>query len=549
MEASSHLKKMLESFSKKLEEQSKPVPNDDRRARYCEYITRFSSYFSRERWYLTGSTVTRMRLRSLTDEGDYDYLIISGISIPKDALEHRNDVPCFVHIRTDKVKTFVFDEDLKVDGKYLHSKVLKELDKRAFEITSGLLPVLMSPVASQSYIGLNQNINPGTSQVNYFGANLNGDFELAVQSTDLSSTVKEHLCNLSGVLGGVNSENTMMPCLLRMLATLIKEAVLSENISPPSPKKVCRRDSIESTLRFDFKSSKDFIAAFLIDGTLQCMDEWKKNMMNRKKAFWPKEDTIDKIYASEVYVVAKPAIVSPDLPRDFCFGFNQAERLLAESLSPDQRMCMLLLKSLQKGFLGEYSDVLTTFHWSTAFYHKCEETDPALFHRETMLQALGSVLSYMCDCLRSRYLKHYFVESNLIAHISPEKADKIAAKIKQIIRDPESALPVYFEKGVCTRNMTVSDEDLLKRSEEPDAGCQVTKVLELWVQLQRAASAEDSKLTRALLDTFLLILQKEMGFLENETLSMEAIVNSLVTQGVRYVASTICSFLAETSSK
>ena len=198
---------------------------------------------------------------------------------------------------------------------------------------------------------------------------------------------------------------------------------------------------------------------------------------------------------------------------------------------------------------GEYSDILTTFHWSTAFYHKCEEIDPALFQSETVLQALGCVLSYMCDCLRRRYLKHYFVESNLIAHISPDKADKIAAKIKQILRDPESALPVYFEKGVCTRNMTVSDEDLLKRSEEPDAGCQVTKVLELWVQLQKAASAEDSKLTRALLDTFLLILQKEMGFLENESLSMEEIVNSLVTQGVRYLASTICSFLAEASSK
>lgn len=166
------LRTKLESYFKTLEDQSKPVPNDDRQERYCKYITKFASHFGKERIILTGSTIKRFRLRSHKDEGDFDYLIISGIAIPVDALEQRDYLPCFVHIRADKLKTS-FSESLIVEGKYLHSKVLKEFEvtKEGFPITSGLKPILTAPKISKGrhskHLEVNLEAKPGTSQVHY----------------------------------------------------------------------------------------------------------------------------------------------------------------------------------------------------------------------------------------------------------------------------------------------------------------------------------------------------------------------------------------------
>ena len=563
--------KKLESFFEILEKQSKPVPNDKRQSRYCEYITRFASHFGKERVYLAGSTVTQMRLRSDKDEGDYDYLIISGISIPKDALEHRSDVPCFVHIRTDKVNTFVFDEDLKVDGKYLHSKVLKELDKRAFEITSGLYAVLTTPKHSQGrqtkHVELNREAKPGISQMHYAGADVEGfnttelyrrepnedslrQLNSAIQSSSLSSSMKGILDSLLCMLANSKPEDFANSLLFQSLGNLIEAATSSEkgeNLPKAKRSKIdSDKDDRESgksySLRYHYKSSKDFIAAFPIDGPLQCMDEWKRNMISRESSFWPKEDTINKIFASEVYVVAKPAIVSPDLHRDLCLGFNQAERLLAESLSSDQRLCMLLLKSLQKGFLGEYSDVLTTFHWSTAFYHKCEEIDPALFNRKTtILQTFNHVLSYMAECLKNRYLRHYFIESNLIAHISPKEADEIAAKIKQVLNDPESALQVYFEKRErdAKPTCTVSERELRRPEKEGETFKE--NMVKTLANFQEAARGDDSKLAKALLDTLFLALQMETDFIKTDIPESSKPGNNLsqlIAKGIQYQTTT-----------
>ncbi|CAG2186730.1 unnamed protein product [Mytilus edulis] len=88
----------LRGMIKRLIEMNKPVINDDRQNKYCSYIMRFLSYFSGERCMVAGSTQEQTRLRIRQDEGDFDYLIISAISIPVSALENREDLPCFVHI-------------------------------------------------------------------------------------------------------------------------------------------------------------------------------------------------------------------------------------------------------------------------------------------------------------------------------------------------------------------------------------------------------------------------------------------------------------------
>ncbi|XP_052698537.1 uncharacterized protein LOC128176318 [Crassostrea angulata] len=555
--------KLSKSYIKTLEDQSKPVPNDNRQERYCKYITKFASHFGNERVILTGSTIKRLRLRSHKDEGDFDYLIISGITIPEDALEQRKDLPCFVHIRTDKLKTS-FSKSLIVDGKYLHSKVLKEFEvtKEGFPITSGLKPILTAPKISKGrhskHLEINLEAKPGTSQIHYSIRKTDdldpeilsvideeddaGNFQSAVRSSNLSTDMKDILCNLVSKLVGTVTIDTALSMLFQTLSGLLISTTSSENSMPPS-KRICKRESETDSdhekvyrVPYLYKSSKDFIAAFPLVGNPSYLENWKQRMMSRKGLFWPKQDTIENICNAELYVVAKPAIVDPNSSIDFCLGFNQAEHILAKSFSPDQKLCLLLLKSLQKGFLESYSDTLTTFHWNNAFYHKCGEINPSLFDRHsTILVALGNVLSYMAKCLENGYLQHYFIESNLLAHISKEKANEIAAKIKEILQDPERTMEVYFEKKPTDQICLISKKDLKRAKESWNQLHQAGNIIGTW------SANDDSTLQNALLDTLQLVLKTDFqgeGSVSEDSpgtsTSGESQIGQLLGEGLRY---------------
>ncbi|XP_063448747.1 uncharacterized protein LOC134728184 isoform X2 [Mytilus trossulus] len=519
LSANMDVSKQRESFYKTLEDQNKDVPNDVRQRRYCKYITNFASHFGKERCMVVGSTTEGTRLRSNINEGDFDYLIISGISIPVDALEHRKDLPCFVHIRGDKFQ-HSFSHNL-VDGKYLPSRILKEVDKEAFKIMRGLFHVLTVPRVTKErqtvHAEFNREAKPGMCTEHYAGFEVVGD--------DLTHSMKYRLTELLSMLAETTHNDIFSSTIGQILVGLIVASVGDPECSHPkrrkqeteanerrttddtSNEKVCR-------VRFNYKSSKDFIAAFPIDGKLQCLEEWKCRILNSDKVFWPSSEAVDKICQSEVYVVAKPAIVDPCTGIDFCLGFNQAEMILASCLSSDQRLCVLLLKSLQKGYLKKYSSILTTFHWKTAFYHKCEHIDSGLFDRHsTILNALEKVLSYMIDCLERKYLKHYFIESNLIAHITETETNEIKGKIKEIIADPEAALQVYFDMNKECESSKQEEEISMIEMEELkkckfDTAIRIPKVLTMMSDLQKEAS-DGSSLTKAIFDTLFMVIEEE----------------------------------------
>ncbi|CAG2250216.1 unnamed protein product [Mytilus edulis] len=504
----------MSSFYKTLEDQNKDVPNDVRQRRYCKYITNFASHFGKEKCMVVGSTTEGTRLRSNINEGDFDYLIISGVSIPVDALEHREDLPCFVHIRGDKFQ-HSFSHNL-VDGKYLPSRILKEVDRDAFKIMRGLFHVLTIPRVTKGrqtlHAEFNRDAKPGMCTEHYAGFEVVGD--------DLTQSMKSRLTDLLSMLGETTQNDIFSSTIVQIFVGLIASSVGDPECSQPKR----RKQDTESTddtpnekvcrVKFNYKSSKDFIAAFPIDGKLKCLDEWKRRILNSDKIFWPSSEAVDKICQSEVYVVAKPAIVDPCTGIDFCFGFNQAEMILASCLSSDQRLCVLLLKALQKGYLKKFSSILTTFHWKTAFYHKCEQIDSGLFDRHsTILNALEKVLSYMIDCLQRKYLKHYFIESNLIAHITETEVNEIQGKIKEIIADPDAALKVYFDMNKECESSKQEEEISMKEMEELkkckfDTANRIPKVVSMMSDLQKEAS-DGSKLTQAIVDTLYMVIEEE----------------------------------------
>ena len=201
-------------------------------------------------------------------------------------------------------------------------------------------------------------------------------------------------------------------------------------------------------LKYFHKSHKDLIPAFSLAGKPKYLDEWR----NRKR-YWPQRQTVDDIYHSNFFVVAKPATVGSNKLIDFCLGYNIAEIKIARAMSSVQRKVVLMLKAFQKSILSEYSDDLTTFHWKTVVYWVSETWSHSLFvdTEHTILLLLKNVLEHMTDCLCQQELQHYFIPANLFAGMDPEKAFQIVSKIVDIQEDPVDALRQFFFEQVNTQ--------------------------------------------------------------------------------------------------
>ena len=108
---------------KRLCEMNEPAVNDERQDKYCKYITIFSSHYKHgdkiEEVRLVGSTKEGLRLRVDRDEGDFDYLANSWIEVPTECLEFREDLPCFVHIKGERVLQQFDGTVTLLDGTYL----------------------------------------------------------------------------------------------------------------------------------------------------------------------------------------------------------------------------------------------------------------------------------------------------------------------------------------------------------------------------------------------------------------------------------------------
>lgn len=236
------------------------------------------------------------------------------------------------------------------------------------------------------------------------------------------------------------------------------------------------------------------------------------------KAFWPRREAIDRIYESEYYVIAKPAIVGAEVRKDFCIGFNNAEMILSSTFSDGQRICFLLLKSLQKGYLREFSERLTSYHWKTAFYYTLETTDSELFATRTgILIVLEKVINFMMKCLEQRFLRHYFINSNLIAHIFEEESHQIIAAIHAIISDPVKALDVYFsnekDDGKLVDQIPNDQiEDLRHQEGDSSRKTHAEAIVSLISRLQTGTGNDSSKFVAAIVDTLAVVVKAEADF-------------------------------------
>ncbi|VDI30504.1 Hypothetical predicted protein [Mytilus galloprovincialis] len=484
----------LREMIKRLIEMNKPAINDDRQNKYCSYIMQLLSYFSGERCMVAGSTQEQTRLRIRQDEGDFDYLIISAISIPVSVLEYRENLPCFVHINglqlVDQLPTVKL-----IDGRYLPSNLLSEIRPEAFKHMRDFHKLLSNFRRTRGpnslHVAIDHYIKPGKTLVSYHdvdcpaldlkhvksntklisdklkqsidqqifdrkydlmsplkkGANLVNAFKKAdIKSDSEGSIFLQTYGSIIDALSFETAENNKSETdtcpneeFYRNKKQSMSRKTKFNNIDYDANGEEFDKDDV--ILKYKSKSSKDFIAAFPLAGKPRFLDEWKQ-----RKRVWPSEHVVNDIYNSEFFVVAKPALTKRERNKDFCLAYNNGEIKLARAMTSVQKKVVLILKAIKKSLLQDYSEILTTFHWKTAVYWNSETLNSLLLvdTEDNVLKLLIKVLDYMINCLRSRELQHFFIPSNLFVGMNENISFEIANKITEVRENPIKALNAFF---------------------------------------------------------------------------------------------------------
>lgn len=466
---------------------SKPVINDRRQNKYCEYISLLLSHFGNERCMVAGSTQEGTRLRLREDEGDFDYLLISEFSVLDSAIEYHHDVPCFVHINCEKLSGKLPFVEL-VEGKYLPSYLLSEVRPEVFNHLRDIFKMVTKPGTRRGRntlrIIIDKRIKPGISLGNYANVECT---DMCISLTEPKTDGKEILSKIRNHIK--NEPTAVQNQILSALCTItnvglvykylvsdgteLRKSNLLQNYGPiinaieRQQKRMHNANEEESEnisqasishtrgnsekknefvlLKYKYKTFKDFIPAFPLKGTPHFLNVWKHRTRNSN---WPPRSSLEKIYNGEIFIVAKPAIHKSSKDKDFCLGFNTAENELAKVMTETQKNVLLIVKALQKNALKTNAEILTTFHWKTALYWVSERVDSKLldkFEFENTEKLLDELLSFMVECLNKCFLEHYFIDSNLFAGKDRRVLNEIKSVVERIMRNPLKALQNFVD--------------------------------------------------------------------------------------------------------
>lgn len=435
---------------KKLEELAAPTRRDEEHATIAHYINLFLSKLNgNEGCGYAGSTVEYTRLHTERDEGDSDFILISGKTIiPTSCLEYNPACPCFVKVRGENLRQD-FNVDL-VNGLYLPADLLRNARPEAFSMLRVIHKALTKTfhtigrntprdlIPRQSQVGIEMREYVGTSSHGYESSDDDDGGSL------LDTNVRGIFRAIGGFLGPVNlfnddsSDGSDTPDESDFSTTTL----YNRTEARPSG----NTNSANNPQSYVSIATKDYVAYFRISGPPKGL-EWFRERKQRK---WPKQKVVDEIMSSNFYLVAKPGLINAREDIDFCFSFTEAERKLFEEIyrnaDPTQRRCYLVLKAINKSALKD-QNILKTFHWKTAFFWISENRSAwnARMLEESVLEALG----YMIKCLEKGELMHFFVKSNLFAALKkPEmntQINSVIQQIKKVQNNLTSSLREFFD--------------------------------------------------------------------------------------------------------
>jgi len=549
--------------------QSLPSNGDRRHRQYVKYINTFLKPFGNERVYLVGSTGENSKLRWSTDDGDSDFIFVSGrFTIPQENIVTRNNMDSYVWIKTSHLESPKFS--FTNQNEYLHHELLKTVSADLFTLLRGIYKTI-TPINDSTHIrvgtALRSKVGLATEEFENlrfdgFAKEDGHEVEVCPRDPGRSDTLTLYMLERWKNLKKIKSaDKKLIYKILTLLssfrfpgsggkfeyfATVVKEAldrppiqnILNKGTCTYSfhkqlyssayfldtPKTTDPNISSKEAVKayYTKKRNMDFVPALRVQGVLPIMDAY----LNRVKGNqWPSQELASKVRDSDVFIIARLAPINADAERDFRLSFNIAEVMLVQNFPKGAHNVFIIMKSYLKGaFRKEFlkrklKNKLISYHMKTIILWMCEEQNLEFWKESNLVFQLRTVLIFLQTSIKRKRLRHYFVESNLYLDFEDSDVEVMSYVINEILADPLGFIDIFFEmdKDISGEVWLSSDEVMYLHSLKKNGwrGKLVDEVEDAVIDFIRGFNesprndADQSPITAAILNSLDMFFEEE----------------------------------------
>ncbi|KAL4237811.1 hypothetical protein ACF0H5_002523 [Mactra antiquata] len=497
----------MECYLALLEAQSRQSRNDIRWGHVVAYVNTFLRRFGSEKVYLVGSTGEKSKLTFSKDDGDADFLMVSGMyGIDVTQLEFNKNTECFLRVKCNQESEKIGLD--KVDG-YISANTLREIKPELFTILRGIYSHVtsgryrLSDIGSDdTYISVPSKV--GLASIRYRHLNLDEALldwlkqyqyddnreeetrrslhrrwqDVPIHDSDIKilrrvlriiqmivgyggNVVKSNsqLFHFAGLLDDLTKRSSM--AATRLLNSENSDQVLEEMHEAKSVKNIPDLTSKTPELDIDFgemrntykeKYHMDFVPAIRLNQKLDLMEDWRQRVSDAGIDI----TLVDDICNTDIFVVSKVSPINPQSDTDFCLSFNIAEKKLVTNMTPLQRKIFLCMKAFLKGVFDKthkennHEVKLKTFHIKhSLFWHYELNPDSSVIEDtpENVLKELKRAIVFIRQKLEDQMLPHYFIgrNANLLAGFEDIDYKLLRECCTMVLNDPIEGLQIYSD--------------------------------------------------------------------------------------------------------
>jgi len=195
------------------------------------------------------------------------------------------------------------------------------------------------------------------------------------------------------------------------------------------PSQLVTSEHIQQMNSFGILESVDLVFAFRCPEWPSVAVEW----VDRKRN-WPPAGTIQALIQQGCAVVAKGFPGSETSHLEWRLSFSLAETELARNLTPVQRRCYLLVKSIIKDLKCNF---LPSYYIKCSFYWLLEEEKAYVWRNTNLGNCVLIALNRLVKFLQCYTLPNYFVrERNLLQTVPKEDCEMLSGALKGVIANP-----------------------------------------------------------------------------------------------------------------
>ena len=172
--------------------------------------------------------------------------------------------------------------------------------------------------------------------------------------------------------------------------------------------------------------------------------EWSQ----RQLKYWPDNEIIEKIISEGCHIVPK----SPrgENNNEWRISFSSAELILSNALSPFQRKCYLVGKSIYYVVIKRVDpDIFASYFIKTVMFKLLERQSSCYWENTSLIEVVQDLFKDLSACFKRKVLTSFFIEEmNLLDRVDHEKLEYASMEAGAVAKYPLAFLPEGYNEKI-----------------------------------------------------------------------------------------------------